>query len=89
MLIWAWMQSNLDKPRTERIAESKVLAAMLAAVDQCPKLVIGRINGQAFGGGLGLIAVCDIAIGDKSARFFADRSKAWSGARQYRTLCDA
>ncbi len=65
----AWMRSNLDKSRDERIAESKVLASMLAAIDQCPKLVIGRINGQAFGGGVGLIAVCDIAIGDQSAKY--------------------
>ena len=64
-----WMQSNLDRSRTERIAESKVLATMLETIDQCPKLVIARVNGQAYGGGIGLIATCDIAIGTETASF--------------------
>lgn len=64
-----WMQANLDKSRMERITESKVLATLLEAVDLCPKLVIGRINGQAYGGGIGLISVCDIAVCDEAACF--------------------
>jgi methylglutaconyl-CoA hydratase len=35
----------------------------------CPKPVIGRINGHAFGGGIGLIAVCDIAIALPNLKF--------------------
>jgi methylglutaconyl-CoA hydratase len=34
-----------------------------------PKPLIGRIQGQAFGGGLGLMSVCDVAIGVEGARF--------------------
>ena len=64
-----WMQSNLDKPRTERIVESQVLSVLFERIDQCPKLVIARVNGAAYGGGIGLIAACDIAIGVKSACF--------------------
>ncbi len=64
-----WMQANLEKPRAERIAESKVLSALFEAINQCPKLVVGRINGPAYGGGVGLIAVCDIAIGVDAAKF--------------------
>jgi methylglutaconyl-CoA hydratase len=64
-----WMRSNLSKPRAERIAESRILGQMFEVIDQCPKLVIARVNGAAYGGGLGLISVCDIAIGVNSAQF--------------------
>lgn len=64
-----WMLSNLDKPRDERSAESRILAGLFASIDRCPKLVIGRINGAAYGGGVGLVSVCDIAIGVESANF--------------------
>jgi methylglutaconyl-CoA hydratase len=34
-----------------------------------PKPLIGRVQGQAFGGGVGLISVCDVAVGVESAKF--------------------
>lgn len=64
-----WMQDNLDKTRPQRIAESRVLGDLFEVIDRCPKLVIGRINGPAYGGGIGLISVCDIAIGASSGLF--------------------
>jgi methylglutaconyl-CoA hydratase len=41
---------------------------MLGALDAMPKPLIGRVQGQAFGGGVGLISVCDVAIGVESAK---------------------
>ena len=64
-----WMESNLDKPRQQRIAESNLLGELFRAVNSCAKLVVGRINGPAYGGGVGLISVCDIAIGIETAMF--------------------
>lgn len=64
-----WMQSNLEKSREARHRESRILARLFGAVDHCPKLVIGRINGSAYGGGVGLVAVCDISIGVRQASF--------------------
>lgn len=64
-----WMQSNFDKTRLERVSESATLAHMLAELDRFPKLLIGRINGSAYGGGVGLIAVCDITIAAGNAQF--------------------
>ena len=64
-----WMQSNLDKPRETRIAESGVLSELFRCIDQCPKLVIARVNGAAYGGGVGLISACDIVISVGSASF--------------------
>ena len=41
---------------------------MLLALNTMPKPLIGRIQGNAFGGGLGLMSVCDIAIGVEGAK---------------------
>jgi len=64
-----WMQSNLDKTREQRIAESQRLSSLLTAVDKSSKLVIAAINGSSFAGGIGLMCACDIVIGVDSARF--------------------
>jgi len=58
-----WMQQNMAKSRIERVAESTELALMLRALNELPMPLIGRINGPAYGGGVGMISVCDIAIG--------------------------
>lgn len=55
--------------REQRINDATELAQLLADLNELPKPVIGRINGAAYGGGLGLISVCDVAIGLTSATF--------------------
>lgn len=62
-----WMQGILNASRAERVADSARLATMLRTLNELSKPLIGRINGQAYGGGTGLIAVCDIAIVVESA----------------------
>lgn len=62
-----WMQGILNASRAERVADSARLATMLRTLNELSKPLIGRINGQAYGGGTGLIAVCDIAIAVESA----------------------
>jgi len=57
-----WMQDNMTKSRAERVSESFDLALMLRALNDLPMPVIGRINGPAYGGGVGMISVCDMAI---------------------------
>jgi methylglutaconyl-CoA hydratase len=64
-----WMREQFTATREERMAEARKLATMLGALNELPKPVIGRINGSAYGGGMGMISVCDIAIGVESARF--------------------
>ncbi|MCW5570251.1 MAG: enoyl-CoA hydratase-related protein [Steroidobacteraceae bacterium] len=50
-------------------ADALALAQMLAALDACSKPVVARVNGDTFGGGVGLVACCDIAVGLAGARF--------------------
>ncbi len=64
-----WMQNNLRLEREEQIAEITSLIDMLDELQHLSKPLIGRINGPAYGGGLGLMSVCDIAIGVPTAQF--------------------
>lgn len=65
----AWMKTQFTETREARMAGARKLANALYALNTLPKPLIGRINGQAFGGGMGLISVCDIAIAARGAKF--------------------
>ena len=64
-----WMKSMVDYSEEENIRDSNMLLELFETIYSCPKAVIGRINGHAFGGGLGLIAVCDITIAIPDIKF--------------------
>ena len=64
-----WMQAQMAASAEERAAGARRLAGMLGAWNALPKPVIGRVQGPAYGGGIGLISVCDVAVGVDSARF--------------------
>lgn len=64
-----WMQAQISADGATRGREASKLAAMLGALNTLPKPLIGRIQGPAYGGGIGMMAVCDVAIGAQGARF--------------------
>ena len=64
-----WMRSQMKADGATRAREARRLAQMLGALDALPRPLIGRVQGQAFGGGMGLISVCDVAVGVAQARF--------------------
>jgi methylglutaconyl-CoA hydratase len=64
-----WMQDQVKAGRDTRMAEARKLAMMLRALNELPKPLIGRVQGQAFGGGVGMMSVCDTVIAADSARF--------------------
>lgn len=64
-----WMEAQIAADAATRAAEARRLADMLAALNELPKPVIGRIHGNAFGGGVGLACVCDVAVAAQGARF--------------------
>jgi methylglutaconyl-CoA hydratase len=64
-----WMSKMVAYTREENIHDSAQLAKMYALIDDCPVPVIGRIQGAAIGGGVGLVAVCDIAIATRTSKF--------------------
>ena len=63
------MQEQFDAHGDERIKEATRVATMLQHLDKLPKLVIAIIEGPAYGGGVGLVAVCDIVLAVPEAKF--------------------
>lgn len=59
----AWMRQQFEADPATRMEEAGKLAWMLQALNTLPKPLIGRVQGNAFGGGVGMASVCDIAIG--------------------------
>ncbi|HEM46590.1 MAG TPA: enoyl-CoA hydratase/isomerase family protein [Alphaproteobacteria bacterium] len=64
-----WMRAMAAYSMEENRADADRLAAMLHALDELPRPTVARINGGAFGGAVGLIAACDIAIAADRATF--------------------
>lgn len=64
-----WMRAQFAADRATRIAEARTLATMLGTLNTLPQPLIGRVNGQAYGGGMGLMSVCDVAIAADHAKF--------------------
>jgi methylglutaconyl-CoA hydratase len=64
-----WMQSSLEWSQAQNLADAEVLAAMFEAAWTLPKPLIGRVHGPAIGGGVGLVACCDLAVAVDTARF--------------------
>ena len=63
-----WMRDQADMDAQTRSAEAGKLATMLGALNALPKPVIGKLQGNAFGGGVGMASVCDVAIGVDSLK---------------------
>ena len=57
-----WMKDSGALPEEAGKKDARLLADMLQAVDACPVPVIVAAHGSVFGGGLGLVAACDIAL---------------------------
>lgn len=64
-----WMLRMVGYSREENVKDASNLAMMYAAMNECPLPVIGRIQGAAIGGGVGLVAICDIAIATAGTKF--------------------
>lgn len=68
-----WMQRMASYDEADNIADARGLARLLAVLDELPKPTIARVQGPAIGGGVGLVACCDIAVA--SERAFAQLSE--------------
>jgi methylglutaconyl-CoA hydratase len=70
-----WMQEQMRMDAATRAHEAGKLATMLGALNRLPKPLIGRLHGNAFGGGVGMAAVCDVAIGVDSLKMALTETK--------------
>lgn len=64
-----WMRRMAAASEAENRADAENLAGLMRTLAWCPKPTLAKVQGSAFGGGVGLIACCDIAIAIDSARF--------------------
>lgn len=64
-----WMKESIDYDRKKNETDAKNLFAMFEAINACPQPVIGLVQGAAYGGGLGLIACCDLVIAEEKTKF--------------------
>ena len=65
----AWMQRMAQFTEEENVQDAMILARVMNTLYQCPKPTIAVVQGAAYGGGVGLVAACDIAIAANTARF--------------------
>jgi len=64
-----WMRRMADYSDAENLSDARALAVMLRTLNELPKPTIARVQGATFGGGVGLVACCDIAVASDAAVF--------------------
>ena len=64
-----WMRDMAKANESDNRADAERLAALMHKLNNFPKPTIARVNGAAYGGGVGLIACCDVAIAADNAKF--------------------
>jgi len=64
-----WMKSMVNYSKEENIKDSNLLLELYEAIYTCSKPTIAKVNGHAFGGGIGLFAACDITIALPDCKF--------------------
>ena len=64
-----WMRRIADQTFETNLADAEQLAALMQTLDRLPKPTIALVQGPAYGGGVGLVACCDIAIASERASF--------------------
>lgn len=64
-----WMRLTADASAAENERDAATLATMFETLDRLSKPTVALVQGAAFGGGVGLVACCDIALAARSAKF--------------------
>ena len=64
-----WMQKMASYSHDENLRDASALAELMRTLNFLPKPTVARVQGAAFGGGVGLAACCDIAIASETAAF--------------------
>jgi methylglutaconyl-CoA hydratase len=64
-----WMRRMADYTRAQNLDDAAGLAEMLRSIAGCRKPIIARVQGDAYAGGVGLVAACDLAVAVDTAQF--------------------
>lgn len=71
----AWMKRMATYGEAENLADARALANLMHVLNNLPKPTVARVQGAAYGGGVGLVACCDIAVAASSAKFCLSEAK--------------
>ena len=63
------MQAQAQAGETDNLKDAEQLAALLTVLDSMPQPTVARVNGDGYGGALGLLGACDIVVAVEGARF--------------------
>jgi methylglutaconyl-CoA hydratase len=64
-----WMTKMAGYSHDENRADAAQLAEMLRTIYTCPTPVVAKVQGDCYGGGMGLVAACDMAVAAEEANF--------------------
>jgi methylglutaconyl-CoA hydratase len=64
-----WMKRSIELTLDENLTDTRTLTQMFAQLNEFSKPVIGVIHGAAIGGGVGLVAICDVVLAEKETVF--------------------
>lgn len=64
-----WMRTMAGYSWEQNRADAMALADMLWTLYSCPLPLVGRVQGDAYAGGVGLAAVCDVLVAVEGAQF--------------------
>jgi methylglutaconyl-CoA hydratase len=70
-----WMRRMARYGKAENLADGRQLARLLSTLANLSKPTIARVHGNVFGGGVGLVACCDVALGAHDATFALSEAK--------------
>ena len=70
-----WMRASLNMTEEDNVQDALSMARMFDTINRCPVPVVGRVHGLALGGGVGLVAVCDVVVAAQDARFAFSEAK--------------
>ncbi|MEW5986085.1 MAG: enoyl-CoA hydratase-related protein [Chloroflexota bacterium] len=71
----AAMRATADYTFEENVADGRAIFDLMWAVEGCPRPVVGRVNGLALGGGVGLVSCCDVVVAVERAQFAFSESR--------------
>lgn len=70
-----WMRRAAKASREENERDAQAMANMLRTLAELPKPTVARVQGAAYGGGVGLVACCDMAVALHTATFAVSEAR--------------
>lgn len=70
-----WMRSMVEFTHEENLVDARRLFDMYRAMASCGTPVLGHVHGNVMGGGLGLVAVCDMVAAETGTQFCFSEAK--------------